>query len=197
MTPSTSPMRSFGPWMSPMMGMYLPRSVAVRRMTSMTRRRSSGVPCEKLRRKTSTPEVRRRWMVSSALHAGPRVAMIFVRRMISCALSVARCEGVGCWLLAVGRRTLATGNRQPATVLATRNAQRATSRRRQRRLQRSSQHAGDRVHLLHELREGLGQDRLRSVRQRLLGTMVHFDQDAVGADGDRRARERQHFVALS
>src|SRR5207237_123725 len=30
----------------------------------------------------STPETRRRWMTSSLLQAGPRVAMIFVRRMV-------------------------------------------------------------------------------------------------------------------
>jgi len=42
----------------------------------------SFVPCEKLRRKTSTPEVRRRWMVSSSLQDGPTVARIFVRRIL-------------------------------------------------------------------------------------------------------------------
>ena len=79
MTPSTSPMRSFGPWMSPRIGMYLPWSVETRRMISMSRTRSAGVPCEKFIRKTSTPEVSRRRMRSSDAHAGPSVAMIFVR----------------------------------------------------------------------------------------------------------------------
>src|SRR5712691_1833938 len=77
--------------MSPMIGTYLPFSVAVWRMISMRRTRSGGVPCEKLRRKTSTPEVSRRWMVSSVLQEGPRVAMILVlRNFCFCSLSRAK-----------------------------------------------------------------------------------------------------------
>src|SRR6266851_9453320 len=61
-----------------MIGTYLPMSVAACRMISIRRTRSGAVPCEKLRRKTSTPDVRSRWMVSSVLQAGPSVAMILV-----------------------------------------------------------------------------------------------------------------------
>src|SRR5688572_11771627 len=43
---------------------------------------SSCFPCEKLRRKASTPQVRRRWIISSLPLAGPSVARIFVRRII-------------------------------------------------------------------------------------------------------------------
>src|SRR6185436_6869888 len=42
---------------------------------------SSCLPCEKFRRKASTPEVRSRSIISSLLLAGPSVARIFVRRI--------------------------------------------------------------------------------------------------------------------
>src|SRR3990170_4384967 len=47
----------------------------------MTRACSSCLPCEKFSRKASTPDVSRRWTISSLLLAGPRVARIFVRRI--------------------------------------------------------------------------------------------------------------------
>ena len=50
-------------------------------------------------------------------------------------------------------------------------------------LQRTSEDTGNCIHLAHEMCERLGQDRLRAVRQRLLGAVVHFDEDAVRADG--------------
>src|SRR6266852_1881409 len=53
----------------------------MRRMISMRRIFSSCVPWEKFRRKTSTPETSSRRIISSVVQAGPRVAMIFVRRM--------------------------------------------------------------------------------------------------------------------
>ncbi len=51
--------------------------------------------------------------------------------------------------------------------------------------------------LVHHARELIGVDGLRAVGERLLGLVVHFDQDAVGADGDGGAGHGQHLVALA
>ena len=56
---------------------------------------------------------------------------------------------------------------------------------------------GEIAHLPHELLEHLGEQRLRSVGERELGVIVHFDEQPVRADGDGRARERQHFLSLA
>src|SRR5438105_555292 len=134
-TPSTSAMRSFGPWMSPMIGTYLPRSVAVRRMTSMTRRFSlDGL-----------------LGAAGGAEGGDDFRSAHV----------------------VGARGSAPG------IPGLRARCRAPLRCGQRRLQRSSQHPRNRIHFPHQLRECLGQNRLRAVRQRLLGAVVYLDQDAI------------------
>src|SRR5207248_4535148 len=63
-------------------------------MISISRTRSAGAPWVKFIRKTSTPVVSRRRMRSSDAHAGPNVAMIFVRRIGG--VSYITGAGVGC-----------------------------------------------------------------------------------------------------
>ena len=43
---------------------------------------------------------------------------------------------------------------------------------------------------LHELREHVGRDRLRAVRERAVRVVVHLDHQPVGAHRRRRPRER-------
>ena len=42
-----------------------------------------------------------------------------------------------------------------------------------------------------------GQDGLRAVGKRAVRIVMHLDEQAIRAHRDRRARERQHFVAPS
>src|SRR5438067_6528655 len=78
--------------MSPTIGTYRPTDMAASRMRLIVCACSSCVPCEKFRRKTSTPCVSRLSMTSSLLQAGPRVAMILVRLnfILSAAKDLAR-----------------------------------------------------------------------------------------------------------
>ena len=60
--------------------MMRPLCVAARRTRAIVSAWPSCVPCEKLKRKTSTPASINSRMAASVLDAGPSVAMIFVFR---------------------------------------------------------------------------------------------------------------------
>ena len=63
--------------------------------------------------------------------------------------------------------------------------------------QHAVDHRGDLADFVHHALELIGIDRLWSVGERLVGLMMYFDQDAVGAHRDRRPRHGQHLVALA
>jgi hypothetical protein len=79
--PSSSPVRILGPLRSCSSATLRPAAAASARMRATTCPCASCEPCEKLRRKTSTPAPMRSRSAASLLVAGPTVAMIFVRRM--------------------------------------------------------------------------------------------------------------------
>ncbi len=81
-TPSfTLPIRIFGPDRSCKSAIGLCSRAAISRTLPITARCSSCVPCEKLRRKTSTPAWTSRSSCSGLREAGPTVATILVRRI--------------------------------------------------------------------------------------------------------------------
>ncbi len=49
----------------------------------------------------------------------------------------------------------------------------------------------------HQLSERSWIERLRSVGERVVGIVMHFDEQAVGSSGDRSAGHRRNFVAAS
>src|ERR1019366_5294652 len=55
----------------------------------------------------------------------------------------------------------------------------------------------DLLNLVHHARELVRIDGLRTVRERLLRLMVHFNHHTICTDGNRSARHWQHFVALA
>src|ERR1019366_10502161 len=54
----------------------------------------------------------------------------------------------------------------------------------------------DLLNLVHHARELVRIDGLRTVRERLLRLMVHFNHHTICTDGNASARHSQHFVAL-
>ena len=81
-SPSRSPSRSLGPGRSPRIPTSRPTSSLTWRIRLTFSACSSGVPCAKLSRKTSTPASNSSRRTSSELLAGPTVATILVRRAI-------------------------------------------------------------------------------------------------------------------
>jgi len=74
------PTRSFGPCTSARMPMGRPVRRSISRMVAIRAAWSSWLPWEKLRRNTSAPARNRRSITCGSALAGPRVAIIFVRR---------------------------------------------------------------------------------------------------------------------
>src|SRR3989304_1758555 len=64
-----------------------------------------------------------------------------------------------------------------------------------RERQRAAEHRRDDPELAHQAVELLGVEALRTVRERLLGVVVDFDDEAVRPGGDRGARHRDHLLA--
>src|SRR6478736_5655633 len=84
---ATSPVRISGPLMSIMTATSRPTFSETARMRRMTSRVQSCLACAMLRRITSTPDSMRRVSIFSLSVAGPRVAMILVRRKESLFMS--------------------------------------------------------------------------------------------------------------
>ena len=61
----------------------------------------------------------------------------------------------------------------------------------------AAKHRRDLPHLVHQLIELLGIERLLAVAERPVGIGMHFDDQAIGADRNRRARQRRDLVALA
>ncbi len=55
----------------------------------------------------------------------------------------------------------------------------------------------DLAHFVGEGDEFLGEEGLHAVGERFVRLVMNFDEEAIGADGDGGAGERQHFVALA
>src|SRR5438132_6192992 len=92
---------------------------------------------------------------------------------------------------------LALGSRSALIQSAIRNSQSAmASGSNGRRFRNAApDHLGDHADLPHQLRELVGEQGLRSVRQGLLWVGVHLDYDPVRPRGDRRAGHGDHLVA--
>ena len=73
------PVRTLGPGRSCKMPVWTPNSWLISRAWRMTVACSSGLPCEKFRRKTLAPAIMSERMISGLLEAGPTVATILVR----------------------------------------------------------------------------------------------------------------------
>src|SRR5262245_20161270 len=78
-SPGIGPSRILGPQRSCKTATCCPISLLIRRMSARTSECSSCVPCEKFRRKTSTPATINFRRTSGDRDAGPIVATIFVR----------------------------------------------------------------------------------------------------------------------
>ena len=61
----------------------------------------------------------------------------------------------------------------------------------------ASQHSRDLANLFDKFAELFRQNGLHAVRKRLVGLVVHFDQQSIRAHGNRRARKRQDFVPFA
>src|SRR5437899_13098139 len=61
----------------------------------------------------------------------------------------------------------------------------------------AAQHRGDLADLGHQLVELVGQDGLHTVGQCVVGTVMDFDNQPIGADRDRGAGKRQYLVAFA
>ena len=83
--PSSSPMRSLGPWRSAISASGRPISASVARTARARSRCSSWVPCERLSRAPSIPAFASAASCSGDAEAGPIVATIFVRRGMTAA----------------------------------------------------------------------------------------------------------------
>src|SRR5579863_132087 len=55
----------------------------------------------------------------------------------------------------------------------------------------------DLADLRHQFIELVGEQRLWAVGERLIGLVMHFDHQSIGADGDGGARQRSDLVALA
>ena len=56
---------------------------------------------------------------------------------------------------------------------------------------------GDLAHFVGKGDEFLGEEGLHAVGEGLVGLVMDFDEEAIGADGDSGARERQNFVPFA
>ena len=84
--------------------MWIPSSAEISRADRMTAACSGGFPCEKFRRSTFTPLKKSDRSVAGSCDAGPTVATIFVRFLMSASINgTALCPGVGRLLRSVKR----------------------------------------------------------------------------------------------
>src|SRR6185503_2774610 len=128
------PTRIFGPCRSHRMATVRPTLEAISLISAARLRWSSAVPCEKLRRTTSTPASTMRSSTAGSLEDGPRVATIFVLRSMRDVLESLTAPAAFDALLAAGIARL-EGNRV---------AQRGQRRRRvHRERARHGDHAGE------------------------------------------------------
>jgi len=73
----------------------------------------------------------------------------------------------------------------------------ATTPFERRSINRAVKDGGDLAHIVGEGEELFGKNGLHAVGESFIGFVVDFDEQAVGADGHRCARERQNFVAFA
>ena len=93
---SNDPSRTLGPGRSAMTPIGRPTASAMRRSWPSRSMWSSRTPWDRFNRATSIPASTMALMVDSSEHAGPIVAMIFVRRFTYCMLLRCLFDDSGC-----------------------------------------------------------------------------------------------------
>ena len=83
----------------------MPSSAEIARADAMTSACSSGVPCEKFKRKTLAPETKSERRIAGSREAGPTVATIFVRFCRMGSITRLPCASSGGRLLRSIKRT--------------------------------------------------------------------------------------------